>query len=489
VDRSTLKRQMATSSLWSAISSGGNQIVSFIIFVVIARLVTPAEFGLVALASLLIDLMQVLSAGGIPDALVQRRELEEDVADTAFWTNLAAGVLFGALALALAYPLQMLFDMPGLARVIALLSISFVIAPLGMVHAARLTRAFGFRTLALRNLLASLASGGIGVVVALRGGGVDALIAQRIAAVVLVMVISWLGFRWVPRRRFTREAFMGLARYGTRSMGAQFLLQLNVRLPELLAGLLLGPAAVGIVRIANRCVDMLGQLTVVPFQQSALPVLARAQGDVALSRHVFADFSRLSAFVIFPAFAGACTLAPLLVPTVFSGKWGQAGPLMQVICLNAVALQFNVLMIAMLNAAGFPGHVLKWSAAQLVLGVAMCVAGAQYGVMGLVACNVLRAYLMLPVGLATLARCTRIAPMVVWRSIANPLGASLLMALMVVGLRLALSGAMPAWAELAVSALAGALVYLALSARFSPDLLQEAAAMLPGPLRRRLHPG
>lgn len=272
-------------------------------------------------------------------------------------------------------------------------------------------------------------------------------------------------------------------------MGAQFLLQLNARLPELLAGLLLGPAAVGIVRIANRCVDMLGQLTVVPFQQSALPVLARAQGDAVLSRHVFADFSRLSAFVIFPAFAGACTLAPLLVPTVFGEKWGLAGPLMQVICLNAVALQFNVLMIAMLNAAGFPGHVLKWSAAQLILGVAMCVAGAQFGVMGLVACNVLRAYLMLPVGLATLKRCANIDPRTVWHSIAGPLGASLVMALAVVGLRLALPGIVPAWAMLSACASAGALVYLALSARFNPDLLQEVAAMLPGRRRRRLPSG
>jgi O-antigen/teichoic acid export membrane protein len=485
MERADIRSRMAVSSVWSAVSSAGGQVVSFLVFVVITRLISREQFGLVALAGLLIDFMQIISAGGIPDAVIQRRVLTDDTADTAFWTNCASGIGFAGLAALLAGQLQALFAMPGLAHVIDLLAVTFLIAPLGAIHTARIARDFGFRALALRNLLSNVLSGGLGVWLALLGWGVDALCAQRIAALVCTTLISWAAYRWVPRLRFSRRTFRQLAGYGYPNVGATLFIQINIRLPELIAGFLLGPAAVGAIRVASRCVDMLGLLTVAPFQQTALPVLARVQHDEALRRTTYVDFSRLSAFAIFPVYAGAAALAPIGIGAIFGADWEAAGPIAQILCLVAVPVQFNVLLIAALGAAGQTRQILLWSIAQLAVGIGTSIPGAALGALGLVAANIVRGYALLPVGLVMLRLRAAIGPGTVLRSIAGPLLASLVMASAVLALRHALTGWLPVWSVLTVCIAVGGAIYGGLSLLVSPGQVQDLVALLPGRLRIR----
>jgi O-antigen/teichoic acid export membrane protein len=232
VTTSTPNGQMASSAMWAGISSAGNQVLSLVVFIIIARMVTPSEFGLVTLAMLLIDLAQILSAAGLSDAVIQRRELDDEAADTAFWTNLGLGVCFTCATLLLAAPVAALFAAPELEHVMILLSVTFLITGVGTVHTARLMREFGFRALAIRNLLASLLSGAVGISMAVSGAGADALVAQRIMAVVCMTLISWWSFRWFPRLRFAPHAFRGLVGYGMRTTGVQLVMNLNARMIE-----------------------------------------------------------------------------------------------------------------------------------------------------------------------------------------------------------------------------------------------------------------
>ncbi len=486
MDVADLRRKMLSSSAWVALSGGANQAVSFIIFVVIARLVTPAQFGLVALAALLIELMQIVSTAGIADAVIQRPTLDEKSADTAFWLNLAGGIIVAALALELAGPLGALFGVAGLGRAISLLALTFVMAPLGNIHAARLQREFGFKALAIRNVAANFISGGVGVWIALEGGGADALIAQRLTAAAAISAIGFLSYRWWPKARFDVTACRELASFAFKIVSSQILLMVNVRSIDLIAGFLMGPVAVATIRVANRCIDMLMQLTVVPFQQVALPVLSRAQHDPAARRSAYISLSRLSALVIYPAFAGAFALAPMLVPAVFGPQWREAGAVMQIICFAAIPLHFNVLLPATLAAAGYPGQVLGWSAAQLIIGVAACIFGARYGLMGLVGANLFRAYVLLPLGLVLMRRKAGIGPDVVVASIMRPLAASLLMAATVCLVRAGLAPLLPVWALLACGIAAGAVSYAAFIVLLMGDLLLGASTMLPARLQPAL---
>lgn len=482
----TPNRQMASSAMWAAVSSAGNQILSFVVFVVIARLVTPEEFGIVALAVLLVELSLILSAAGLSDAVIQRPDLEEEAADTAFWTSLGLGTLFAGLSLLLAAPVAALFATPQLEHLIALLSVIFLLTGAGTVHTARLMRSFGFRALAMRNLIASLAAGGVGIGVALGGGGADALVAQRLVSVACMTLISWWSFRWIPRLRFAPRAFRELMAYGTRATSTQLLLQLNGRVLEMVAALLLGPVALGILRVAHRATDTLTQLTVVPFQQIALPVLARAQSDRASAQAAYLSLSGLASFVVFASFAGAFSVAPIAIPLIFGPQWTEAGPLMQLVCLFALPLLFSGLLTPTLGAAGHAGDALAWSAVQLVLGFVLLPLGAQFGLYGLVVFNLLRAYLMLPPGFYLLHRRTGIGARLFFGGIARSLLIAFAMAALVEAARRLLLPLMPAWAVLLACVAIGIVAYAGLSLLFNRRMTREAAGLLPGPVRARL---
>jgi O-antigen/teichoic acid export membrane protein len=475
---------MVSSSMWVGVSQAANQIVSFVIFVVIARLVTPVEFGLVALAALLIELMQIVSTAGIADAVIQRPGLDDRDADTAFWLNIGFGIIVAALAIGLAAPAGALFRMDGLARVIRILALTFVIAPIGAIHAARLARDFGFRALAVRNVIGNLVSGVVGVWMALDGYGVDALVAQRITAAAAISLVGFISYRWWPRARFDLKAARELAVFGIKITGSQILLMVNVRSIELIAGFVLGAAAVATIRVANRCIDMLMNLTIMPFQQVALPYMSRAQHDPAARRAAYASLSRFSALLIYPAFAGAFALAPVLVPAMFGRQWTEAGVVMQIVCFAAIPLHFNVLLPATLSASGHPGQVLGWSAAQLALGITAAIIGAHYGPEGLVAANQVRAYLLLPLGFIMMRRKTGIGLDDVLGSVARPLGAALVMAAIVMLVQASLTPILPVWAVLASSIAAGAASYAALILLLMGNMLPEAAELMPAKIRK-----
>ncbi|WP_431272120.1 oligosaccharide flippase family protein [Dankookia sp. P2] len=355
-------------------------------------------------------------------------KLSEKAADTAFWCGLAGGAVFASIGAALAGPLEHFFGVPGLAHALLLLSSVLAITPLGSIHAARLTRTFGFRSLVFRLLTATVVSSAIGIGVALAGGGANGMLAQRISASLVFAAGAWLAYRWRPRLRFDRLEGRALLAYGLRSMASQLLLQANGRAIDLIAGFLAGPVAVATLRIANRCVDVLIQVAVAPFQQAALPLFSRMQADPAVRRKTYGDLGRLSAAIIYPAFAGAFVVAPDLISLIFGEQWQEAGHLLQLICLSVVALHFNILMPVVLSASGHPGHVLAWSSLQFLVGIAGAALGAHYGIAGLVIANLARAYLLLPLGWALLSRKAAIGLDVVIGSALQPLLASVLMA-------------------------------------------------------------
>lgn len=470
---------MLSSSLWSILASSGAQLFSFIVFVQIARMVGPEQFGLVALAAVLVDLTQTISAGGMSDAVIQRPELSDRDADTAFWANAGSGVVFFALAFAAAGPLASLFRTPDLGWAVRTLSMTFLITPLGAIHSARLARTFGFRALAIRSLMSNLLSGALAIGIALAGGGVAALIAQRILSAASMAAISWLSFRWTPQPRFDPVAFRGMAQYGLKIVGAQILQQMSTRAVELIAGFALGPAAVGAIRVANRCVEMLIQVTVLPFQQVALPALARSQASVESRRATYLHLSRMSGLLIFPAFGGAFALAPTILPLAFGPQWQASVPLMQIILLSGVALQGSVMLPAALGAAGHAGQLLGLAMAQFVLAVLLCSAGSVFGATGLVSANVVRAYVMLPFGLWLLWRKVGLGADVVLGSIARPLAVALAMTAGVLALDTMLRPQLPPVAALAVCIAMGGVLYIMGAVVLMRETLHDFGGLLP----------
>ena len=167
-----LKQKAVRGVLWSGTQIWGARAVSFVIFVILSRLLNPEAFGLVALATLFITFVQAFQDQGFGDAIVQREDLLVDHLDTAFWTNLAFGIALTLISVAGSGFIATLFHEPQLTLIIRWLSLSFVLAGLSGVQAALLRRHLAFRELALREILALVISGIIGVILRFMGFGV-----------------------------------------------------------------------------------------------------------------------------------------------------------------------------------------------------------------------------------------------------------------------------------------------------------------------------
>lgn len=471
-------RRIGMPLFWSAASSLSTQILSFLTFAVLARLLGAPAFGLVALAALVIDLLLVVSNAGINEAVIQRRELTEEDADTAFWANLACGLLFCLAVAAIAPVVSQVFRQPALTPIIRALALIFVITPLGAIHTARLARDLQFRAIASRNVAAALAGAAIGLPLAFAGYGIWALAGQRIAAALAMALSPWFSTRWLPKLRFRRDTCKQMLRFGCYIGLSSTLNQFNIRSAEIVSGALAGPAAVAFIRAGSRIVEVLNQITYMPFQQIAMPVLARSSHDREAIRATYLRLSRLSSFIMFPAFLGCFALAPQIVALVFGAGWEQVADALRIFACAVFASQMNNLIVAAITAVGESRTVLSWTATQIFAGCIAAAAVHDLGWQAMLITGVARGYLILPYGFHLLYRHVGIGFREVFRSLRPAITSTVFMVCLVLAGTNACHGLLPDLLVVALWLPAGALAYLAAYIWQDREIVDQVRAMI-----------
>ncbi|WP_374390139.1 lipopolysaccharide biosynthesis protein [Brevundimonas sp.] len=466
-------QRFTSAAFWSTSAAAVSQIVRFGLFVALSRLVSPTEFGVVALAAILVELLSSVSDGGMFDAAIQRRSLDDREASTAFWLMTGIGVLLFGVALLLSPLAAWVFRTPAVGPVVALMSLSLAVAPLGAVHLVRETRRLAFRRLAMWSLASSIVGGLVGIALALAGHGVLALAVRGLVTAAVMVVLAWIGAPWRPRLAFDRAAASDLLRFGGSLLGSRIVAQVNARGVELIAGLTIAPAAVGFLRVGGQCLNLLTQLTVAPLTQIAMPLLARARDDDAAYRDALVRVAGLSALVLYPAFFGAMAVSSVALPLVFGAHWAVAGSIMPILCVMAPALHANLLISAVLVAKGRGRLMFYWSLAQAVVGLPLAAIGGVFGLYPLVILSVVKSYLLIPVGLVWIRRAadTEIAPL--WRGAWRPLLMAVAMAAAVEGLKRALPASLAPPEALALLVGAGMALFVAGMLVIDPELRRQ----------------
>jgi O-antigen/teichoic acid export membrane protein len=473
-------RKALTGAAWSSVASTGALVLSFVIFVLLARLLGPTEFGTIAIATIFLDATLVLARAGLSDAVVQREELDEAAADTAFWLSLGTAALSCAVLLAIAKPCALLFELPVLEPVLQALSVAPVIGALGSVHEARLVRGFGFKRLAVRTLAGNALGGGVAVAMALTGFGLWSLVAQRLVTAAALTVLCWFALPWRPRARFDRAAGSRMLLFGSKMLGSNLLLLLNGRVHEIVAALLLNPAAVGFLRVAWRCLDLLMQVAVSPLVSIALPTLSRLTGDPAQVREAFIRFVGGTALVAFPCFFGFAAVAPSLIPLAFGEQWAPAVGLSQILSLLVLPALPSAFAWPTLAALDRAGLALSVTALQVAVGAVLSVLAAPFGLVAMAVSHVLRAFVLWPISLAALTRAVALPQALVLASLLRPLAAATVMAAAVAALHPLLADRLGRLPGLAASIGLGVALYAGLIRLIAGDLCRDLIRLARG---------
>ena len=472
---STIKKQVFSASVWTFAGSLAGQLSSFVIFVILARLLSPHEFGLVAFLALFVDLARGAIVGGIPEALIQRKLWSKASADTAFWLNIVSTTLFIGVALGWTLLVPQSEQSSVTAWLFFALSLTLTIDAARAVHEAHLRRNFGYRLLAMRTALASILGGVAGIVSALLGLGVWSLVVQRLVTSLVQTIIVWGLVDYRPGLGFTPSEVGPLLSFSSKVMVGRLMGQINGRLPDFVIGIVAGPAALGLFRIASRSLNFLVQALMAPLQTTTLSAFARLSGRESTAR-AYARFTQLSAIVIFPAFLGSAAVAPDFIRVFFGEKWSGGEWIM-------VALSFTVFPLALLHffqpamqAIGKPQRAIRPEVTRLLSGAVIVTASSFWGPLAAAIGDTARRCISLPQSLKILHDELGLVPSQLVRGVAVPLLCSIGMGGLVVLLQMTWLIDWSAYCRLAVCVAAGAVAYVTLLLVFARTFLAEVAA-------------
>ena len=478
--KGALQHRVARGLTWTLIDSWGGQLLQFLIFAILAHLLTKTDFGLVSLAIVFVNFAQLFVDQGLGDALIQRPKVTRSQLNTAFWVAIVTGALLMGVGLLIAQPLAMALNEPGLGPIVAVLSLGFLITSLTSVQIALLRREMDFRGLALRRLVAAMSGGVVGVGLAFAGFGVWALVAQQLTFGFVSVIMLWGVSPWRPRLEATLVDFRELFSFGINIVGTDVLLYISRNADNLLVGAVLGAGPLGLYAIGYKILDTSQTILVQAARKLAFPVFSRLSQDPARLRRVYGRVNRALSVVILPGYIGLALVAQEAVPLIFGPEWTQSGPVAATLFLIGPVLTVQVASGALINATGHPGITLRFRLMTMIVHVVgFVIAVSVFGsIVAVAAAFVIGSYLMLPVNLYILRRWGGIAIGDMFRQLRWVGLSTALMAAAVLGVRFTLLGSVSKFGLLIVEIAAGIVVFTAALAFFERALLVETVTIV-----------
>lgn len=378
----SLRDKTIRAFAWAGSAKAVTQAVSWAISILLARILMPTDFGLVAMAWTFVGLLEQINQLGIGAAIIQRADMEEEDLQTLFWIALGAGVSFYAVAFVGAGPLASFFGNDRLVEVIRFLALTMILSGLSTVPFNLLTKDLAFGKRSKAEVLSVLSGGLVSVTLALRGFGVMSLIMGTLCQQAVLTAMVWVLAGWRPRWHFSPERVGSAFRFGLSVMATRMIWYLHSSADTVIVGKLLGDRLLGYY-------SMSGQLSTLPVQkistivnQVAFPVFAQLQHDLPKLRTYFLAMTRFVAVITFPLMTALVIVAEPLVRLILTDKWLPVVDIFQILCVIGVVKSVDTIIPNMLMARGRADVLLKYNVAILLLLPSAFLLGAQYGLLG-----------------------------------------------------------------------------------------------------------
>lgn len=457
---SDLARAATSGVKWNFASQAGQQATQLLTTVILARLLMPAEFGLVAMATVVIGFVGIFKDLGTSAAIIQNREVTEDLLSSVFWANVAAGAL-GTVALVAVAPLvASYYHEPRVTALLRVLALNFVLSGFSILQQTIFERKLLFRILARVEVAGVFCGAVIGISSAVAGLGVWALVAQSLTTVSVTSMLLWYFSDWRPRLLFRWQEIRGISGYSLNIVGFNTFNYFSRNADYLLIGKFLGATPLGFYMLAYRIMLYPLQSVTTVMSRVMFPAYSRLCDDDARFRSAYIRSAGMIALATFPLMVGLWVVAEPFVLSIFGPKWTQVIPLIKILALVGMVQSIEATKGSIYQAKGRTDVMFRWGVGSSVLTVVGFGVGLRWGVSGVAA-----AYAIVNIGLVIPCLTIpfrfiglRLAPL--FAALVRPLAASLLMALIVLTMRSILKGLAPS-TDLLVLVAIGAAAYVA----------------------------
>lgn len=376
-----LTQRAVHASFWSALEIVSRYGVQFFVTIALARILSPADFGLMAMLLVFTALATLLAEGGLGSALVQKQNTNADDETSVFLVNLGFSLLLSGALMLMAQSIASFYMQPSLVPLLHTLVWALPLTAVVAVPNAILAKRLDFRSRAKAECVASILSGALALWLAVRGHGVWSLVWQAVVGAGIRAVLLWVLSGWRPRGRFDRLAFTELFRFGGPLLLANVMSLASTRLQSLLIGRLFDAKSLGFYVLAQDTQQAPAQFMTSLLNRVGLPMFSTvAEQPVKLVGAIRLSL-RLSMFVFAPCMIGLAIVAESLVTVLYGPTWAPSAPLLSVLALAALFWPLHVLNLAAISARGRSDLVLRLEIIKALVSIPLILMAAPHGML------------------------------------------------------------------------------------------------------------
>ena len=373
----------SNAAIWSLAERVFTQAISFVISIVLARLLTPYDYGVVGMTAIFITLSNVFVDAGFSNALIRKRDSNEIDYSTAFVCNVSfATIIYIVLFFGSPYIAEFYHEQ-NLILLIRILSITIFFYSLSNVHTAILTAKLNLKSQTIINFCSQLPSGLFAIFLAYQGFGIYALAFQQVLASLIRTILLFCYVKWIPSLSFSKESFQYFWGFGSKLMGATMIGAFFSELSSVLIGKYIGTNQLGYYTKANQLNNNVNNISVGVVQKLVLPILSKSLDDKKQLTRKFRLIMKMLVMFLAPLSAFLCFSANDIIVWMWTDKWIGSVPLFRLLVIGSVFVPISTVSLILMQAVNRTDMILKIEIPKKAFLLGILLIGFQFGVVGL----------------------------------------------------------------------------------------------------------
>lgn len=379
-----LKQKAASGMLWTALQKYSTMFIQFISGIILARLLTPYDYGCIGMLSIFMVLAEAFIEGGFGSALIQKKRPTQEDYSTIFWWNLGMALLMYAILFVCAPAISRFYKIPLLCDVLRVQGLVLFIYAFNIVQRNQLRKKLNFKVLSIVTITTSLVALGITIIMAYKGFGVWALVAQNLISAAIPAIVFWFFIKWRPIFVFSVKSLKELFSFGFYMFLGHLLNQFGQKIQGLLIGKVYTPATMGYYSKAESTEKLASHSISGIMTQVTYPLFAEVQDDKVALGNVIKRMTMTLAYITFPLMFILLLCAKPVFVLLYSDRWLQSVPYFQVLCIAGLAGCLQAVNLQSIAAIGKSKILFWWTLFKRVIGIGAIVLGLYwFGMKGL----------------------------------------------------------------------------------------------------------
>lgn len=381
----SLKQASISGVKWSSISQVSRQIMQLVTTAVLARLLSPSDFGLVGMATITIGFVGIFSDLGTSSAIIQRKNLSDSLLNSLFWINVVFGLLAMVILLVVAPLVANFYQEPRVTLVLRVLSFTFLMSGISILQKAILERNLAFNTSAKIEISAVVAGSLLGISTAVMGWGVWSLVTQSLAVVSLTTILLWTVSKWQPKLAFSWEEVQEVSNYSLNLTAFSIFNYFARNADYILIGRFLGSQDLGYYTLAYRLMLYPLQNVSAVIGRVMFPALSKLQDDNARFSFAYLKMSSTIALISFPLMVSIWALAKPFILTFFGQQWQPVILLLMILAPVGMSQSIMTTVGIIYQVNGRTDWLFRWGIGAAMLTIISFLIGLQWGIVGVAA--------------------------------------------------------------------------------------------------------